>query len=83
MIEAVAAAIVILAAILGSVLGSRATAAAATQSRGVAIGGSETVIPAESSPSAAPRPEKLRQGSPMTVTAIRKVDGGMELFLFY
>ncbi|KAK4445468.1 hypothetical protein QBC34DRAFT_333125, partial [Podospora aff. communis PSN243] len=76
-IGGVVAVVVIVAAVLGGVLGSKnASKAEDSASDAVKEGSNPTTTPGAS-------PQFARQGSPLSVTAKRKIDGGVDMLLFY
>ncbi|KAK3342031.1 hypothetical protein B0T25DRAFT_357290 [Lasiosphaeria hispida] len=86
-IGGVVALVVVIAAVLGGVLGSRLTATQTGDGSSAEGAGAQT--PTLTAPTGSPTatatglPQLARAGSPLTVTAMRKTDGGLDIMLYY
>jgi hypothetical protein len=91
--------LVVVAAVLGGVLGSRVASTgsadkeaslhsgggdeAAQESPTAGAKGSPSITQTTGQPNATPGTQLVRQGSALSVTGMRKSDGGLDIFLFY
>jgi len=81
-IGGVIAVVVIVAAVLGGVLGSKNGSKVKDSASDPSTGSNSTTTPGAPSGTVQP-PQFARQGSPLSVTAKRKIDGGVDMLLFY